>query len=555
MLLDNKEARIRYWWPLVLLVAALAYCYQLGGLHIPKIGDENVYFQITQRTADAGHWLPLQAADGLTDTKPPLLFWQGLLTTNWGAHWTLVRLRLPSLFFTALVTLLVFLLAQRISKDRETAYISAASFLAFTSTFQYGRPYLVNMPETLFVFLPVFLLMYYRDWELKSRLWLIIGVSLGIASLYKSFALIVPALAAIAWMRLSMSQYDFNNFFRQDLARIVASGVIALALFALWPLLDPNPGSVLNNFVFGENVVKLSQNNYFSGLFSGPYPVWRIWFGHLTNAGLFLVPLAWVAVMAIRQRKTLPDTEKLLWIFVLTFLVVFTVPAQRQENYLLATVPALSILVGLNWNKISKTGFLVSYLPLLLSVYIFLYVMTGIDHGMLPGIYTFTNFLPVVLALILIVVGGATCRHSDKFVHLVVFLCYLSVSSLLSPFEGAKGRYSTETQNQMAGKTIYMPSNFRSRYERYSFILPGADIRGYNPRSQRTRENILQKGNLVGIYLPVNNFCDSRYKIYGERLDIKNRQTPEEVRDIIFRGRFDLLFQREFIVSLKVLSA
>ena len=91
--------------------------------------------------------------------------------------------------------------------------------------------------------------------------------------------------------------------------------------------------------------------------------------------------------------------------------------------------------------------------------------------------------------------------------------------------------------------------------DRYRFILPGADIRGYNPRSQRQQENLLQQGYKVGIYLPVNKFCDSRYQVYGRRLGLKTRQTPEEVKDILFKKRLDLLFQQELIVSLKVLSA
>ena len=59
----------------------------------------------------------------------------------------------------------------------------------------------------------------------------------------------------------------------------------------------------------------------------------------------------------------------------------------------------------------------------------------------------------------------------------------------------------------------------------------------------------------MGIYLPVNKFCDSRYQVYGRRLDLKTRQTPEEVKDILFNKRLNLLFQQELIVSLKVLAA
>ena len=51
-------------------LAATAYLYGLGGLHIPHTGDEAPYLQITRLTAQSGRLLPLQAAEGLDNTKP-----------------------------------------------------------------------------------------------------------------------------------------------------------------------------------------------------------------------------------------------------------------------------------------------------------------------------------------------------------------------------------------------------------------------------------------------------------------------------------------------------
>ena len=41
--------------------------------------------------------------------------------------------------------------------------------------------------------------------------------------------------------------------------------------------------------------------------------------------------------------------EKGLWILVLSFLIVYSVPSQRQENYLLPSVPALAVLIAMRW--------------------------------------------------------------------------------------------------------------------------------------------------------------------------------------------------------------
>ncbi|KPK09802.1 MAG: hypothetical protein AMJ68_11170, partial [Acidithiobacillales bacterium SG8_45] len=87
-LLSDEALRIRFWWPTLVLLAVIAYLYSLGSLTIPNIGDEAPYFQITRLTAESGHWLPLKAAEGLDNTKPPMLFWQGIVSTNWGKDWS-----------------------------------------------------------------------------------------------------------------------------------------------------------------------------------------------------------------------------------------------------------------------------------------------------------------------------------------------------------------------------------------------------------------------------------------------------------------------------------
>ena len=66
-----------------LLLAVFVYFYGLNGLHIPRNGDENVYAHIARLTAQSGEWLPLQSElDHMRNTKPPLLFWQGIASTQ-----------------------------------------------------------------------------------------------------------------------------------------------------------------------------------------------------------------------------------------------------------------------------------------------------------------------------------------------------------------------------------------------------------------------------------------------------------------------------------------
>ena len=100
---------------LAIILALFTYFYSLDSQHIPKNGDEYPYEHITRMTAASGHWLPLQSElPELRNTKPPLLFWQGITSTNWGTDWSLWSLRWPSVIYTLPVVIFFLLLRKRL---------------------------------------------------------------------------------------------------------------------------------------------------------------------------------------------------------------------------------------------------------------------------------------------------------------------------------------------------------------------------------------------------------------------------------------------------------
>ncbi len=378
----------RFWWPGVVVLAVFTYTYSLDGLHIPHIGDEAPYIQIVRLTAESGDWLPLKTTSGLENTKPPLLFWLGMVSTDWPQHWSLFRLRFPIVVFTFLTAAIIFLLA-RMKGGSESGYIALLTFLGFASTFQYGRPFLTNLPETFFVFLPFFALIYFRERREKwgTGFWVLAGLSIGIACLFKSFVLVVPVGAALTWWSLLERDWNFATFLKRDAPKIVLALVLALGCFALWPLLDPDPGSVIRNFVLEENLGKLGGEGYLGGLFTGSYPLHRIWLGHLANAGLFALPLVYLTVITVKGRGRLSLDDKTLWILVLSFLIVYGVPSQRQENYLLPTVPALAVLMGVHWKEVGRRWFYVFNVAIVLTLVPLAVLIHAVFDALPPGSY------------------------------------------------------------------------------------------------------------------------------------------------------------------------
>ena len=296
----------RFWWLGVFVLAVVAYLYALDGLYIPHIGDEAPYIEITRLTGASGAWLPLKTAPGLENTKPPLLYWIGIASTHWGRHFTLFRLRLPIALCTFLLAALVFFVTERLTKDRMRGVLGGLTFLGFYSSFQYGRPFLTNQLESLFVFLSFAILLLGRRYRDRLALWVGIGVSLGIACLFKSFALVAPVGLALTWFTFM----ERGDFLVRDALRIAVAVIVALGCFAVWSLFDPEPGAILQHFVLEENLGKLGGEGYFQKLFAWPYPIYRLWLGHLGNAGLFAVPLIYLVVRSVRERKSATVDEK-----------------------------------------------------------------------------------------------------------------------------------------------------------------------------------------------------------------------------------------------------
>ena len=250
------------WYLLACLLAVFTYFYGLDSQHIPKNGDEYPYEHITRLTADSGKLLPLQSQlDNMRNTKPPLLFWQGIASTGWGKNWTLWDLRYPSVIYTLLTAAMLFMLGVKFTSKLETGFVAALTFLAFFTTYRFGRPFLTNPPEVFWIFLPFFVLLYWRQ-AFASR-WLIpllLGISIGIGFLYKSFALGLPVTLGLAAWYLHQRQYRIGEFLKQDALKVVIALSVAVALFAMWFILDPDPLAVWKEFVVGENVGKFDPH-------------------------------------------------------------------------------------------------------------------------------------------------------------------------------------------------------------------------------------------------------------------------------------------------------
>ena len=504
-------------WLALSILVALGYLFGLGGDHIPRNGDELVYANIARLTAESGHWLPLVSHyDFMRNTKPPLLFWQAMVAGGWGEHWTLLNLRLPSLFYSWAIAGMVGLLTWKLVlnggsghahphyspvpggegvKKREQALalgaIAAIVYLSFFSSYRYGRPYLTSAAETFWLF-GVFFALAWSPASLLASRWkfpLLAGLALGIGCLYKSFAMVVPVGFALAlcYQTIAADKKPWQILrpgLLSDALKVVVMCVIALAVFGLWFLLDPQPGEVWREFVVGENAGKFnSQMGYFKQAFSGSGGFLVVVTSYFTNAGLLLpvtVGCAWAAWRSYRQSRSISPAEKVLWLWMLALALVFMLPNQRSARYLIPAMPAVAILVALYWSRIGRIWFGITLVFCLIGAL----AMGSIAYGALRatqdhGLYSPLFWLFLAAIALACLAGMVKPAWTRPIAALTSFGILFSLAWATEPFNGPVGQFKPATVALVRGQSVAVPTNFNGQFERYQFVINGAKIAPY----------------------------------------------------------------------------
>ena len=557
----SESPKIMLGW-LALALGVFVYLHNLGSEHAATNPDEHLYWQITRMTADGGEWLPLKNLnEAERNTKPPALFWQGVVMTGWGKHWELWRLRLPVALYTLATAALVLLLARRLSGNTGTGILAALVFLAFFSTYRYGRVVLTSAPETFWFFLPFFLLLYRPPRDGHSGLtWPLVlaaGLMVGIGLLYKSFALVIPFCAGLGWWTLHCHGYRFVEWIRVEAPKIALLGLIALGVFGLWFWLDPNPQLILQDFVLKENAGKFDpkRGNYFLNLVAGNYSIWRILFGYPFNAGLLAPAIVALFVIAFRGRRTLAETDKLLWIWVLTQMIVFAFPQQRDERYLLPAMPALAVLAALHWTQIPRWLLSITLFAAGLIVAVLLLgglVLTGeLGEGAIYPWYFAPAMAAIAGACFVAMLRSDWTRAAAAPSVLLVYLAY---ALFCIPFDGPRGEFSRQTIDAVQGRTVVLPTVYGAHDEVYRFMLPGADIQTVRAEPPARLEDLRKEHQLFILGVPASNTAIAQFpgiKVLGSRLSLVDRFTGKQSKDMLRGNITGQLFQQDLIIEVE----
>ena len=581
-------------WLVLLALAAGVYAMGLDGQYIPNNGDELVYTHIARLTAHSGHWLPLMSElDNMRNTKPPGLFWQAIVATGWGQHWQMWVLRLPSLIYTLLITAAIAWSVHGITASRRTACVAACVYLGFFCTFRYGRPFLTSAPETFWLDLPLFALLWLRlrqegvapqfnDISLINRplnpvsieyfasisiaTCIFTGVAWGLGAAYKSFALIAPAAAAL-WCAVLASEPRLQwRVVVHTSLQIAFAAALALCIFGLWFALDPDPAAVWNEFVIGENAGKMvdKQGYWHEALHGGDSSLWAQLLAYVQNAGLLafvVLGLAWLGLKNLSKLRTQPAHVCILLAWLVVWLVVFSIPSQRSARYVIPAMPAVAMLIALYWDRMGRGWFLLS-LGLCSVAIVAMGRIAWVAHDLQIGSDT-----ELALALTCVAVGLAAVLAGLLNSHwtractvastLAVYACF---NAAVAPLDGPQGRYPADVSTRFSNARLAVPSDFNAQFERFGFLLPGHNrFAPYDvamladPVASNTRLNGFLNTFDAVIWAQADfnepgPACLPGCKVLASRWVVKGRHKPGEIHGANVWYPHTWLFSREWLV-------
>lgn len=589
------------WW-ILLCIAISVYAFGLGGKNIPSNGDEMVYAHIARLTAESGHWLPLRSElFEMRNTKPPLLFWQAMVAGQWGDTWTLWHLRLPSLVYTLLIAGAVARVAWGISRSKQSALAAAAMYLAFFCTFRYGRPYLTSAAETFWLNLPLFVVLLHwlqlRQHDSKapgtnalqpSWPWVLaFGIAWGLGAAYKSFALIVPAAAAL-WCALLWLQAAIQSdmavgpgslSLRQRAGvrdgarsgagvawpmlwplslRIGISACVGLGIFSIWFAIDPDPSAVWREFIARENAGKMGNpDGYWRTALRGGSSIWVQALAFVQNAGLLAFAMLGLLALGAQhlwrrlwpgqhvpstaQSATSPwgtaQQHAVMALVISTFVwwLVFAIPSQRSARYVIPAMPALACLLAIYGQRIHRAWLLLS----LALAGVALVVLTRLSWVMqamgasTPGLLTAACCM-AGCGMGVILLGVLRKPWTLWAVPAACIAVLASLNTVLAALDGPTGRFDTAAAQQLRGLRVAVPSGFNGSFERYSFVLPGNAWLPYDPSGSASLGSLL--ASHAAVVWSSNQSqdtqppCDANpCRVLAERWDFRSRHAAGEI--------------------------
>ena len=234
----------------------------------------------------------------------------------------------------------------------------------------------------------------------------------------------------------------------------------------------------------GENAGKLGGNQgYWHAALWGDYPLWTQLMAYLENAGLLLFLVLGLAVSGLQKLirggvwARTPGAERILWLWLLVWLLVFSIPSQRSARYVIPAMPAMAILLALHWERIARLWFLLSLVITSAALVILGRIAWVVGDMDIASPWTRWTAMAAVAVGLASAVGAIVrnewSRHATLWGCFSVYACF---GLMVAPLDGAQAQFQPDALAQLSDKQVAVPNGFTAQYERFHFTMPHSTL-------------------------------------------------------------------------------
>lgn len=359
------------------------------------------YFALGARLmVERNEWLAPHAPDELQLNKPPLTYWLiGVSYKLFGVNYGTARL--PSMLSAIGVLVIVYALGVFLHGIR-AGLISAAMLASSYLFMSFARMAMSDMLLTLCVTaaLACFIAALRAPTPFRWRRFVLIGyVALALGVLAKG-----PVALALVVMPIGLDLALSRN--REALKRIrVFWGLVLFLLIAtpyflfVYARLGAEP---LRFFFFDENLQRFTGQVYGE---SGR-PFWyefAAFFSDFAPWSLLIFLAVWLDWRARGRDETKRSDSRVLYIWLVSTVIVFSLSSFKLDYYLLPAMPAAALIIGpVVANSEKLTGFprrTVEIFLVLSSIAILIVAFFSLKAAAVLSVQSPLRFLPAVIAL------------------------------------------------------------------------------------------------------------------------------------------------------------
>lgn len=359
--------------------------------------------------------------------------------------------------------------------------------------------------------------------------------------------------------------------------RVAWSATLALGVFGLWFVLDPDPAAVWQEFIVGENAGKLAAEAWRARLTGTLVQA----LAPVENAGplaLIVLGLALHGLRSLGRRGSslpvgaltptvLPPPIDRRWTlallaWLLVWVAVFCIPSQRSARYILPAMPALALLLAVSWHRLAR-GWFVATLLLCLPVLLLLGRIAQTLYGL--GVASTGQALLALLilgaALAATVAGWVRPAWTRSCSLAVAISLYALLNATLAPLSGPPGQFNLPPGAWPAQASIAVPSTFNAQYERFQFLLPDAAalrIHPFTPQADASaqlapllaaHDAVVWQQTGSASDPPCQHVAPAGCRILASRWDLKSRHQPGEIRlgNLVYPEQW--LLRREWLLT------